>query len=1055
MKSWIAVAISALAFAARSETVVFKLDPDAYSVGASLSDVRTPFGEWGDVPHGFRIAACPKAIGVGKAVSSNWKGHASKFLLKKPLWDDYTFTFRFNRTKDSNDGEVFVGVGTTGSATQAGLSISADGSIIYLDGASPGKYKRTAVVPAVFASEVGTWHVAALVVRPDTGGTGAYDIRIDGKSIVQGVSFPWGSNSMTQSVILRASTAPDPGGRSILLDDFEITTTDGAGGKLPRFGVGVKPVPDTLGSCFIHGDPIQFALKVEGYFTDDRIRATWSLSPYYKPERPIQDQVALAVDERGEATVSLSDLPRGGYWLRVHVSYAGKLVTDKEHSFAVLSAPPPPPNDVDREWLGLVTHLEYNAPGSAQFETDLRIINLLGIRWIRMNHHWDWYHRGQDQQPALEHRRKIADRLVKEGIGWIEAIQSTPAWASSAPSNGHARYKYPPRNWDWWRIYIKALAEQLKGTPAQYMIWCEPCSFMSVDRTADRWPGGLADAVAEFGRIAEETIHGVSPEAVVMGPASSGGAPRWTRIMLEKYGTFYNQITFHYPRWPNTPRSVNQRILRDIVRYADRPLPMVTDEAGSLAGTAPGTEPDLARNLRGYVRQWAEGITNRFYSFLFRHPKISDSPGGCYLTADFQARPGVAVLQTLVARTRNAEFIAVLDLGADLEGYLLDREGRRGMILWTKGGETEPLPEKLMASDLRACDMYGNELPVAGMKIGRQPIYLDGVNTGGAQIAAITAQIRPYCFRLDDDLAFPVKLTLANHAAVARKMNLRFDDPAVEVTPATVSRELTPGQVTTVPLRIRARPKRAVSFATTPLTAQVNGREQRVAIVYHFDDTRTRTIDVARFNPDNDFWTKSSSFRHAAADAVEDQDLREFRCKPHPTKEGRYVGSFHTEFAAREKPSWLGAHFSRGEPLAIPGIPFRVRFRVRATTRMLPSTAALLCRFVDARGKSIQFHGLAPWIYPSREANSRTYECTIDSPITSQLVHSQWGGDKDTMYYPLSFEGFSINPTPDRPPGRWIGDIEVEAIEMDYYEPAEKIEKLPHRRIDNMRAIAN
>ncbi|MBO5309322.1 MAG: hypothetical protein J6C40_15095 [Lentisphaeria bacterium] len=955
--------------------------------GQKLHALKTPVGEWAESKYPCRVR--------GGGISTNWKGHVSFFRYAASAG---TWKLKFNVKIAVNAANEIILAQRSGSERQLGVIIKADGTLKLFG------YRCSERPVPDFVIPKGKW--TALQLEFTTGAKPAVSISSGGKVIYPKLYLDARIPQAADHLEIRASAAGD-GGRNILLDEISLAFEPVAA----PVSLSVKPLSNNTGFCFVAGEPVKFQLNAVNLQPDMDI--VWKITPYYHPEKTV-----LSGTTR-ELTSLLPQLPKKSYKLFFSVLQKGKKKAEKSYSFAVLSPPAAPPADPEKEFIGMCT-MEMH-PSDPVFEKDLAILKLLGIRHIRIWSPWSWYHKNSGSTPELKEKVKAAERFQKEGIQWVEDIQAAPEWASDAPRDGVNRWKYPPADWQYYKEYIRQLTASL-GNRADYQVWCEPASWMSIDRIEKKYPGGMPEVLAKYMTLTRDAVRENAPRATFMGPASSSGVPEWSAILLKKYGTLFDAISYHYPKWPNTPRSTNQRFLREILMYADRQLPQICDEAESLAN-ADSPEQSLFFASQNAVEQWAEGICKRFYHCLFRHPRVPDGPKSNYLTRDFQAAGGIGVLQTLLAKTRDADYVGLHHFPAGTTAHFYLKNNRLSAVVWNNKEDVEaPFWHNLT----RITDCYGNSVPPQNFRPGKSISFLEDLRFPGK----ISAQLRPYSMRLDDNLSLPVKFTV--YAPEKLSGELRFDDHYAEIKPERISIDLARGERREFAVTIRPRPGRC-DMRFRPVTATWNKQKIVIGSAQYFNPERLLRVDGANFRNPEVWELPAGEFDHNALSKLkENRSAAGFTVKKDAA--GNVRGVFSAKLPPQPNKQWLGLFYPR-KPLTLPGIPILMRFKYHATTDMLPSGVGIIFRFQDAAGKKFQY-GVVPFIQPSDTGTFTLRESLLDSPMGQSHQHSYWDGRGDRIQYPITFLGFSINPTPQRKRSvPWQSTIEVETIEFDCYEP--------------------
>ena len=952
-----------------------------------LCDLKTPTGRWLKSQYPCRVKG---------GITTNWKGHASFFHYASAAG---TWKLKFNVKISANAANEIIIAQRSGNERQVGMIIKADGTLKLFG------YRCSERPVAGFVIPKDKW--TTLQLEFTAGAKPSVSLTSGDKVIYPKLYLNAKIAQSADNLEIRGSSAGD-GGRNILLDEISLNF---APVDAP-ITLKAEPLSSNTGFCFIAGEPVKFQLSADNLKPSMDI--AWKISPYYHPEKIIHSGTTR------DLTLILPPLPKMSYKLILSVQHQGKELAKKIYSFAILSPPPAAPQNTTKEFIGMCT-MEMH-PSNADFEKDLAILKLLGVKHIRIWSPWSWYHKSAAATPNLKEKIKAAERFQKEGINWVEDIQAAPAWASAAPDDGVNRWKYPPKDWQNYKNYIQQLTASL-GNRADYQIWCEPASWMSIDRIEKKYPGGMPEVLAQYMSLTREAVKQNAPGATFMGPASSSGVPEWTAILLKKYGTLFDAISYHYPKWPNTPRSTNQRFLREIRQYADRQLPQICDEAESLAN-ADSPEYKLFLASQNAVEQWAEGICKRFYHCLFRHPRVPDGPKSNYLTRDFQASGGIGVLQTLIDRTRDADYIGVHHFPAGTTAHFYLKKHRLCAVVWNNKNTTDAA---FWHSNTHISDCYGNTVPPQKFQPSKSIAFLEDLPFP----VTISAQLRPYSIRLDNNLSLPVKITV--YAPQKLSGNLVLDDPYAEITPNRFSLDLAKGERREFAVSIRPRPGRC-DMRFRPITAAWNKQKIVIGSAQYFNSSAIKRIDAATFKTMPEAWAHSAKeFDHSAlSQSRSSRSAANFSLKKDAS--GNVRGVFSATLPPQPAKQWLGLFYPR-KPLVLPGIPVLMRFKYHATTEMLPSGVGIIFRFQDANGKTFQY-GVVPFIQPSNTGEFTLRESLIDSPMGQSHQHSYWNGRGDMIKYPITFLGFSINPTPQRLRSvPWESTIEVEKIEFDCYEP--------------------
>jgi hypothetical protein len=1045
MRQWITCCLVVLFIytnALASENI---LDPSVLSLNSQVSGVEVDAGNWKSARYGFEVANAGNNGQVSQAVHSKWKAFASHFKFNKPLLDGDQVTFSFCKTTSSQSGSIYI-IFTSKGEYHAGLEISNDLSIGYFDSQAKNKNKITSVPTGVFQSRQDTWHKVRMVFHPNGKTDGTYDLFIDDQNIKNDIRYAFSENDLTDGLSLRGCNN-DKGGREIFLGAF---TVKRAGQTLEQFNrtvelsLDLSPIASEVGTVFVAGKPVGFDVHVKGYSPDLDVR--WAIKSLYF-NRDFQSPNKIKINQNGVGRIQLpQDTLRQTYLLQVSVHKGQQVLLSKELRFAVMSAPDQTKVDVEREWLGIDT-VELSTKDQ-NFEKIVKALKLMGIHWVRKKHMWAHQYPSLESGPKMDELVNVVDRLAQENIRCLEDIQGTPMWASDAPKDGVNRWKYPPAKWEYWNTYAHEMVKAL-GDRTQYQMWCEPASWMAIDRIEKQYPDGIPQVLEEYWKRCREAINQWAPNAKLIGPAASSGNMSLVHLSLRNGSWKYlDAISYHYPKWPNTPRSTNQRVLRDMVRYAGKKMPLVIDESLPLAyNDDEGKSSRFQTNLKSYIRYWAEGLVDRFYVYVLQAP---DGHGNL-LSYSFQPSGGIVALQALIHRTRQSQFLAKIHLHDQVESYLYRKDdGKLCIALWheSKAGKALRLGDVLgnwQSSQTQCYDAFNNPFTEMNIELSDIPVYVEGVRA--VQHEQVLVQLQPVELRVDSGLKLPVTLAIANLKNQSIETSIVLDDPNAIIQPATIKLALKPNEVIRRDITIEPRVPTRTGFTSESVKAQVNGKTQTIGYAQYYNHNAIKTVDAGQFGQSEHFWqinSDSGLFEHGkASDSVLNENQSQIAYRPIRRGDGKLWGEFTANIKPMPRKSWFGINYSRNQPFEIPGIPVKMRFKVHATTDMMPSNAGLLLHFVDAKGKGMRYE-ITPFISPTDKHDVLVMEEHLDSPMTNSYRHSQWNvKDSNRLYYPLKFVGFSINPTPQRDrKARWKGAIQVQAIEFDYYDPPVPVESV-------------
>jgi hypothetical protein len=195
------------------------------------------------------------------------------------------------------------------------------------------------------------------------------------------------------------------------------------------------------------------------------------------------------------------------------------------------------------------------------------------------------------------------------GATVLMTLGTGPVWASARPTES-ATYGLgsaaEPSNIEYWRTYVKAVANRYKGRIDAYEIWNE------VDYSGF-WTGGTAKLL-ELAAVAYTEIKAIDPTAIILTPNfTAGSGPRVLSDYLDLGGAAYADVISCHVYFNTTPE-FHLASLRGFLFTAASHAPgkPVWNTEGSVSSASALTDASLARGYvaRTAMLQWAAGIRN-------------------------------------------------------------------------------------------------------------------------------------------------------------------------------------------------------------------------------------------------------------------------------------------------------------------------------------------------------------------------------------------------------------------------------------------------------------
>lgn len=217
---------------------------------------------------------------------------------------------------------------------------------------------------------------------------------------------------------------------------------------------------------------------------------------------------------------------------------------------------------------------------------------------------WDAYVGWPDLEPEQgKWNFKRLDLYVMaaqaKGVEIVYPLGMTAPWASARPQEptGYKPgYAAEPRDLEWWRTYVRTVAERYKGRIRYYEFWNEPS-----DKT---YFSGTPDMLVEMMKIAFETIKAVDPDAKLIAPGITGAGRHleYLDMLLSRGAKNYLDILGHHFYVQRTGPESMLPLIREVKRIMRKNgienKPLWNTETGWWIGNLDGT-PDHPMVAKG------------------------------------------------------------------------------------------------------------------------------------------------------------------------------------------------------------------------------------------------------------------------------------------------------------------------------------------------------------------------------------------------------------------------------------------------------------------------
>jgi len=420
-----------------------------------------------------------------------------------------------------------------------------------------------------------------------------------------------------------------------------------------------------LGNVFVQGEPPVLDVTVLADAAGFRGRLYVVVSDAYgatagrrvarldlAPATPVTRQVSIRTSRLGHFTVTATLYDTRGRSVAQAVTTAGIV-------------PPVDASDAEASGIGYFV-LPYNSelPYASVIAAEMR---RFGIRWVRLG--FDWSADSRPDRPDLSDPawldsssfERWVDAFRENGIEVLGVLFGTARWASSRPdgvaptkesSAGPEWALAVPRDLSDWELFVRTLAERLRGRVRSWEVWNEPdIELFWVSTSADfialtRATAGALRAVDADMRVVVNLVDR-SPDGVAFADA-----------VLTQVADLLDVFGFHYQ--PGD--------LVEVTRAA-RPL---LRPGGAIWNTEAYGAP--RRHITWWLSQRADGV-ERIFPFIYHSPADdSSSPdfqrfGAPIVNSDYTPRIDAIALRTLADLVGSATPVAGGPIGLGYSAY--------------------------------------------------------------------------------------------------------------------------------------------------------------------------------------------------------------------------------------------------------------------------------------------------------------------------------------------------------------------------------------------------
>lgn len=357
----------------------------------------------------------------------------------------------------------------------------------------------------------------------------------------------------------------------------------------------------------------------------------------------------------------------------------------------------------------------------------------LGIRWLRINFHWNNHEpeKGKfDWDGGSFPMGTFTDLAYKHNMHVMVELANTARWASSkahderggAIDTGTFWESVAPRDFADWENYCRKAAERFKGKVKYYEIWNEP----GAPKNYKDFNGFWRDSSDNFIKIikhANKAVKSVDPDAkiVAAGFRTVDMGVHFDNFVERVVPGVINDIdviSFHGASMVGWgPKFYNYKLLLEKLGRPD----MIYFDTES-----PGLGLESTSLVSGYLEDWSKGVAKSF-GFIYNLPRYGLTS---LVHPDYTPDVGAVAFSTMSRFLEGAKMEGPLTPGACVRAYSFLKDGQRVVVAWSE------CPDKEMDACVHGADhtfdFQGNPGPKVTpgeygtnhIMVGNNPVYI-------------------------------------------------------------------------------------------------------------------------------------------------------------------------------------------------------------------------------------------------------------------------------------------------------------------------------------------
>lgn len=502
-------------------------------------------------------------------------------------------------------------------------------------------------------------------------------------------------------------------------------------------------------SIYEIGDQAALAIAVSSFESGGEYTVSIKSYDYYGKATALwSGDISLVSGGLREITFSHPTNRPGYFRIVADVDKKGTRMDSAEMAIGVVRKPVPAPFTASP----FGNHARFNEEGLGNAKK-------LGVSWLRMHPpngtKWDVVEKNKGKYVFFDEPISLAKSL---GFHILGSLDTTPRWASTAPSEDPEWYRYPPKDIEDWKKYVYTTVSHYKGIIDTWEVWNEP------DGGFLKLSSGLLEKYRKPGvytqllKAAYEAAKAANPQAVIVGGVGTGQPPaRWVEaIFSEGAYDYMDVLSFHFytDGRPGdaldvpTDFYVNQvrAIMRKYSKGTEKPI--WETESGIMypetsyrnilqvwPGYRGSAQEASAYVVRNYVHLLASGVAKWFYYDMFTANRIDRTDATGLFEWDGSPRPPALAYANLAWIIGTAKYSRALQLGDAIDGEEFVDTNRAIDVVWTKDWSDSKkiavtVPANTSFPRCTVYDIMGNVLDKIENKnkinvvAGKDPVYV-------------------------------------------------------------------------------------------------------------------------------------------------------------------------------------------------------------------------------------------------------------------------------------------------------------------------------------------